>query len=128
MSARRSRPRDEHGVAIVVAISLVAVLVLVASVTVGTVAIVLAHRRAQVAADLASLAGAAALQRGGDACATAARITTLHQVTMTACETAGSSVLVVTTVHLLAALDGADVSARARAGPAGSLAGYAGQE
>lgn len=128
MKVGRPRARDERGVAVVVTIGLIAVLVLVASVTVGTVAIVLAHRRAQVAADLASLAGAAALQQGGDACATAARIVSLNEGTMTACQTAGSSVVVATAVRLFASLGGADVPARSRAGPQTSLPGYSGQQ
>lgn len=112
------RRRDERGAAVVVAIGLVVVLVFVAAVCVGTVAIVLAHRRAQVAADLASLAGAAALQGGGDPCAAASRIAARDDALVTQCDVNGPSLLVVTSVDLPPALGGGGVRARARAGPA----------
>jgi secretion/DNA translocation related TadE-like protein len=112
------RARDDRGAAVVVAIGVVAVLVFVAAVSVGTVAIVLAHRRAQVAADLASLAGAAALRRGADPCSVAATIAARHDAALTSCLTEGTTVLVVTSVRLPAALGGQDAPARARAGPA----------
>ena len=111
------RPRDERGAAVVVGIALVAVLVLVAAVSVGSVAIVVAHRRAQVAADLAALAGAGALERGGDPCGAAGRIAGRHDAEVTRCLVEGSGVVVATAVTLPAALGGADVPARARAGP-----------
>lgn len=111
------RERDQRGAAVVVGIGLVAVLVFVAAVSVATVAIVLAHRRAQVAADLASLAGAAALQRGADPCAAAAGIAGRHDADVTRCLVDGQSVVVATSVTLLPALGGAEVPARARAGP-----------
>lgn len=114
----RVRPvRDECGVVVVVAIALVAVLASVAAACVGTVAIVLAHRRAQVAADLASLAAAAALQRGGEPCGAAGRIAERHRATVTECLVEGETVLVTTAVRLPAVLGGHDARARARAGP-----------
>jgi secretion/DNA translocation related TadE-like protein len=112
------RARDERGAGVVVGIGLLAVLLFVAAVSVGTVAIVLAHRRAQVAADLAALAGAAALQRGDEPCAAVNRIADRHRVTVTRCRVAGLTVDVATAVELPVALGGADVAARARAGPA----------
>lgn len=111
------RTRDERGAAVVVGIGLLAVLLFVAAVSVGTVAIVLEHRRAQVAADLAALAGAAALQRGADPCAAATRIADRHRATVTHCVVDGLTVGVATAVRLPPALGGADVPARARAGP-----------
>ena len=113
------RMRNDRGAAVVVAIGLVAVLVFVAAVSVGTVAIVLAHRRAQVAADLASLAGAAALQRGDDPCTAATSIAARHRAVLTRCVSEGPTVLVETAVRLPTALGGRDAPARARAGPAG---------
>jgi secretion/DNA translocation related TadE-like protein len=101
----------------VVAIGLVAVLAFVAAVSVGTVAIVLAHRRAQAAADLASLAGASALQRGPDPCAEAARIAGRQGAGVTRCVVDGLAVVVATAVLLPPVLGGAEVPARARAGP-----------
>jgi secretion/DNA translocation related TadE-like protein len=118
--SRRRGPRDERGAAVVLFLGLSAVLVLVAAVSTGTIAILLAHRRAQVAADLGSLAAAAALQAGVDPCASAARIVGRQRAGMTACVTQGSSVVVATSVSLPASLGGAHVEARARAGPQGS--------
>ena len=112
------RRRDDRGAAVVVAMALTALLVFVAAISVGTVAIVLAHRRAQTAADLAALAAAAALQRGADACAAATTIAGRHDATVTGCTVEGPTVLVATTVALPTALGGAGVPARARAGPA----------
>ena len=114
---RRPRSRDESGVAVVVAISLVAVLVFVAAISAGTVGVVLAHRRAQAAADLAALAAAATLQRGGDPCAAASRIAGRHDAAVTRCTVDAPSVVVATAVELPAALGGREVAARARAGP-----------
>ena len=117
MNTTRARSRDERGAAVVTAIGLLAVLVFVAVVCVGTVAIVLAHRRAQVAADLASLAGAVAVQQGSEPCAEATRIAGRHLAVVTRCVVDGQSVLVATAVELPAVLGGAEVPARARAGP-----------
>jgi secretion/DNA translocation related TadE-like protein len=126
VTAIRGRARDESGVAVVVGVGLVAVLVFVAAVSVGTVAIVLAHRRAQVAADLAALAAASARQQGADPCAAATLIAGRDDAEVTDCELDGPTVLVTTAVELLPALGGAEVSARARAGPL--LPGHSGQQ
>jgi len=109
--------RDERGTATVTALGLVALLVLVAAASTGTTAIVLAHRRAQVAADLASLAGASALQAGADPCAAAVRIADRHDATITGCLVDGLSVVVATEVQLPPVLGGRAVPARSRAGP-----------
>jgi secretion/DNA translocation related TadE-like protein len=118
--------RDERGAVVVVALGLVAVLVFVAAVCVGTVAIVLSHRRAQTAADLAALAAAQALQSGGDACAAATGIAERHHVAVTRCVVDGMTVVVAVADRLPRALGGHQVPARARAGPL--LVGDAGQE
>jgi secretion/DNA translocation related TadE-like protein len=116
VSRHRSR-RDEAGAVVVTGLALVAVLVLVAAVSVGTVAIVLAHRRAQVAADLASLAGAGALQRGVDPCGAAADIAARHRARLTGCLVDGLTVVVTTAVALPPVLGGDEAPARSRAGP-----------
>lgn len=121
MIGRSARARDQCGAAVVVAIGLVAVLTFVAAVSVGTVAIVLAHRRAQVAADLGALAGAGALQQGADPCAAASRIVGRHHASVTRCVVDREMVVVSTAVVLLPALGGGEVPARARAGPQESL-------
>jgi secretion/DNA translocation related TadE-like protein len=115
--SRHRSGRDEGGAAVVLALALVAVLVLVAAVSVATVAIVLAHRRAQVAADLASLAGAGALQGGTDPCGAAAGIAARHRARLTGCVVEGVTVVVTTAVVLPPALGGDEVPARSRAGP-----------
>jgi secretion/DNA translocation related TadE-like protein len=95
------------------------VLVFVTAVCVAVAAIVLAHRRAQVAADLGALAGASALQRGGDACAAAERIVLRQDARLTGCVVEGSDVVVATGVPVAVPLGGAELPARARAGPVG---------
>lgn len=111
--------RDERGAATVFAVSLVAVLVLVAlgcGVAVGAVA---AQRRAQAAADLGALAGAQALQRGDDACAAAARTSGRNGAQLRGCTIEGFDVLVrVEAVAVPGLGDGLTLPARARAGPA----------
>jgi secretion/DNA translocation related TadE-like protein len=116
MAGRRHR-HDERGLATVAAIGLLAVLVLVAAVCVGGTALVLAHRRAQVAADLAALAGASALQRGADPCAAAGTIAERQDARLARCVVDGADVVVETGVRVVAALGGAELPARARAGP-----------
>lgn len=113
------RRRDERGAAVVVAVGLVAVLVFVTAVCMAVVALVLAHRKAQVAADLAALAGASALQGGADPCAAAERIAVRQDARLTGCEVDGSDVVVATGVRVGVRLGGAELPARARAGPVG---------
>jgi secretion/DNA translocation related TadE-like protein len=108
---------------VTIAIGLSSVLVFVAAVSVGTIAIVLAHRRAEVAADLGALAGASAVRGGAAPCAAAARIVERHDADVTRCVVEGQSVVVATAVRLLPALGGVEVRARARAGPSGGGAG-----
>ena len=57
----------------VLAVAMMGVLVTVTVAAAGVVGVVATHRTAQSAADLAALAGAAALQDGGDACAAGRR-------------------------------------------------------
>jgi len=118
MTAGRPHRRDERGAVVVVALGLVALLVVVALICAGCAALVVAHRRAQVAADLGSLAGAAALQRGEQPCAAAARIAARHAASLSTCAVEGQSVLVTASVALTVPLTDGAVSARARAGPA----------
>jgi secretion/DNA translocation related TadE-like protein len=56
--------------------------------------VLLQHRHVAGAADLAALAGAGALVRGGDACAAAERITRANQVDLSSCEIDGRTVYV----------------------------------
>lgn len=83
--------------------------------------VVVAQREAQAAADLVSLAGAAAIARGSDACSAAAVVATANDAELSTCEVSGREVLVGVTVtgpHPMGRR--LDVTALARAGPAAS--------
>jgi secretion/DNA translocation related TadE-like protein len=93
----------------------------------GTVTLVLGHvgaalverLQAQSAADLAALAGAAALRRGEDACAGAAAIAADNGAELVDCVVTGQRVtLRVRAIVELPVLGPLPVTARARAGPA----------
>lgn len=113
----RRRARADDGAATVTALGLVALLLFVTMVAVGTVALVLGHRRSQAAADLAALAAAGAAQRGDDACGAARMIARRHHARVTDCVVRGDVVSVVTVVTVPPGLGGAALPARARAGP-----------
>lgn len=116
MSPRRCR--GERGGASLMVVSCVAVLLLLGAALGVVAAMVRAHRAAQSAADLASLAAAAALQRGDPACVAAAVIAQANGATIDCCSVVGEDVLVAVTVpgpHWLG--QEADLSAEARAGP-----------
>ena len=61
----------------------------------GVVGVVAAHRIAQSAADLAALAGAGALQDGGDACGQAADVARRNRARLSGCAVDGWNVSVV---------------------------------
>jgi secretion/DNA translocation related TadE-like protein len=116
---RRPGRASERGSASVLALPLLGALA-VTTVLLGLVAgAVVAQRQAAAAADLAALAGAAALQAGGDGCAEAAAVTVRNGAEVVSCLVAGAE-LRVTVRAETAALFGRSltVSARARAGPA----------
>ncbi len=111
--------RGQHGAGTVLALAMTALLVTVALATVGVVGIVAAHRTAQSAADLAALAGAGALQRGGDACAQAARVAGRNATDLRSCQVEGWVVSVVVVANTARLPGGVlDLEARGRAGPA----------
>jgi secretion/DNA translocation related TadE-like protein len=85
--------------------------------TSGAVGVVAGHRRAQAAADLSALAGAMALQGGGDACQRASVIAGRNGAELQRCEVDGFEVVVV--VARTVRLPGVpmELKARARAGP-----------
>ncbi len=64
----------ERGAASVVIVACAAVLLLVGCGLSAVAATVVAHRRAQLAADLAALAAAGDVQGGGDGCAEGGRV------------------------------------------------------
>lgn len=115
---QRRRRRVQRGVATLVAFCLLAVVGLAALASSGVVAIVVAHRRAQSAADLAALAAAQALQRGADPCTAGRTIAAAQRATMTGCRLDGAEVVVEATVGLPRLLGGGHAVGRARAGPA----------
>lgn len=93
---------------------------------IGVVTLVLAHvgaalverRQAQSAADLAALAGAAALQHGQDGCARAAAIAGRNEADLAGCAVSGWRITLRVRRHLeLPVLGVVPVTARARAGP-----------
>ena len=81
-------------------------------------AAVLARQRAETAADLAALAGAARVLRGPDlVCAGAIRVADANGATVDSCVVHGTDVLVSVVARVEAGPISGTVSARARAGP-----------
>lgn len=110
--------RPERGSATPLAVGLLGVVLFVGAALGVVAAVVATHRSAQAAADLASLAGAGALQRQADACAAAARVADANGAALEDCSVAGEDVTVtvrVTGPHWLGQV--ADLRAEARAGP-----------
>lgn len=111
--------RDQRGSATVLVVAMSGVLLLVGAALGVVVAMVVAHRTAQSGADLAALSGAQATVRGSDGCRAAGDVATANDVRLTECEVRGRVVEVTVSArgpHWLG--QGADLSARARAGPA----------
>lgn len=110
------RTRDERGVATIFGIGLLAVVAVVAMAAVGAGAIVLTHRRAESAADLAALAAAAGYQRGVSPCAEARQVAAANDATVVGCVMDGpvATVSVECTVVIGHTFE---MTGRARAGP-----------
>jgi len=116
-----SRERAERGAATVLVIAMAGLLLLVGAAAGVVGAIVTAHRRAQSAADLAALAGAASLadHSGRDPCSTAGEVARANGAGLDSCTVEGADVLVEVSVSGPRWLgQDQDLSARARAGPA----------
>ena len=114
--------RDERGAGTVLALAMTAVVALVAFAVAGATALVAGHRLAQSAADLAALAGAQALQGGGqDPCVRAAAVAHRNGASLDACRIEGWNVAV-SVVRRSPRLLGqvSSLRARSRAGPAQS--------
>ena len=110
---------DERGAGSVLAVAMMGLLVTVTVAAAGVVGVVATHRIAQSAADLAALAGAAALQDGGDACAQAADVADRNRARLRGCEVDGWNVSVEVTARTSPLPGGPlDLRARGRAGPA----------
>lgn len=113
-----TRSTDERGAATVLAVAMAGVLLLVGAATGVVGAIVVDHRRAQAAADLAALAAAAHPDPGRDPCTTAARVATANGATLRSCRRDGPDVVVTVVVQGPRWLgQEGDLTASARAGP-----------
>ncbi|MCX6396315.1 MAG: flp pilus-assembly TadE/G-like family protein [Propionibacteriales bacterium] len=122
----RPARRGEGGVAVVLSLILIAVLMSFAVIAGGAVALVVDHRKAQAAADLAALAGAGGLQSGLDGCTAAGRIAEANGSVLQECVVRGPEVVVTVVVRASALLGGRSLRARARAGPSADVAQHPG--
>ena len=110
--------RRERGAASLLVVTCLALLLTVGAALGEVAALFRAHRSAQSAADLAALAGAAAGQRGDDACAAADRLASSNRAALLTCRMAGDDVVVRVEVAGPRWLgQSADPVAEARAGP-----------
>jgi secretion/DNA translocation related TadE-like protein len=113
-----SRPDPERGAATVLVVAFLGLLLLVGAALGVVGAMFRAHRAAQSAADLAALSGAAAVARGEDPCAAAARVAEANGATLVSCAPDGFEVRVVAEVDGPRWLgQSADLVGEARAGP-----------
>ena len=118
MTPRRPRGRPaEHGAATVLTIAFAGLLLLLGAALGVVQAMVVAHRTAQSAADLAALAGAEAELRGESGCEVAAAVAGANGATLTGCDAGMGDLWVEVLVpgpHWLG--QSADLAAIARAG------------
>jgi secretion/DNA translocation related TadE-like protein len=120
MRTRRPGPATAHerGAATVLAVAFLGVLLLVGSALAVVGAMVVAHRTAQSAADLAALAGAGAIAHGDDPCPAAARFAAGNGARLLTCSVTAREVTVEVVVPGPRWLGQPhDLAARARAGP-----------
>jgi secretion/DNA translocation related TadE-like protein len=113
------RARGEGGAATLLVLTMSGVVLLLGAALAVVAAMVVAHRSAQSAADLAALAGARGVALGSAGCAAAARVAVADHARLTDCVVTGRVVEVVVEVagpHWLG--QEADLKARSRAGPA----------
>lgn len=109
---------DDQGSATVLVLAFCSALLLVGAALGVVAAMVLAHRTAQAAADLAALAGASAQARGRDPCAASAAVAAANGARLRSCTPRLDEVRVVVEVAGPKWLgQGADLAAEARAGP-----------
>lgn len=113
------RQEQERGSATVLTTAFLGVLLLVGAALGVVAAMVVAHRTAQSAADLAALAGARSLAEGRDACAAAVDLAAANGAEVTGCAVSGREVRVTVEVAGPRWLgQTGDLTAQARAGPA----------
>ncbi len=116
-AARSRRARHQDGAGTVLAVAMMGLLVTVTVAVSGVVGVVAAHRRAQSAADLSALAGAAALQDGVDPCQRAGSIARRNGAALRSCAVDGWEVTVAVTSTIRLPGESMELSARGRAGP-----------
>lgn len=115
-----TRRPDQRGAATILVVSMAGLLLFVGVGLASAAALVVDHRRAQSAADLAALAGAGALGEGADGCAAAGVVADRNGAAVVKCAQSGRTVQVEVLVDgpvLLGRSTSLDASARA--GPAG---------
>ena len=113
------RTARDRGAATLLAVAFLGVLLLLGAALGVVGAMVVAHRQAQSAADLAALAGADAGATGADPCAVAAELAADNGARLARCSVADREVTVEVTVSGPRWLGQPhDLTARARAGPA----------
>jgi secretion/DNA translocation related TadE-like protein len=112
------RDGEERGAAALLAVAMSGVLLLVAAALAVVGALVVDHRRAQSAADLSALAGAAEAGRGGRACEAAREVAGRNGAQLRECAVQGLTVTVAVRVEGPRWLgQRGDLDATARAGP-----------
>ena len=107
---------DDRGHATILSASIVAAVVSLAMVVAGLVSHTAGTHRAQVAADLAAVAGATALYTGHTAsqvCSTAERTASLNDAEVRTCTIDGADVIVTTAVRTAGGARNAEATARA---------------
>ena len=115
----RAHRRGEAGAATLLVLAMAGVLLLVGAALGVVQAMVVAHRKAQAAADLAALAGASAAAHGRAACEAADAVARLNGSGLVNCQEGAGEVtveVVVTGPRWLG--QQGDLTAEARAGPA----------
>ena len=115
---RPVRRASQRGSATVLALTVIGALSLAGLLLASVAGVLVAQRRVEAAADLAALAGASALQRGGDGCAAASEVARRNGAENVACRAVGTELRVTVGVETTA-LPGRSVtvSGQARAGP-----------
>ena len=93
-AAEETGVSDERGAATPMVVACLSLLLALGAALGVVAAMVRDHRVAQSAADLAALAGAAALQRGDDACAAAGSVAAANGARLAGCHAEGSDVVV----------------------------------
>ncbi len=90
---------EERGAAALLTLVMAGVLLFVAAALGAVGGLVVAHRRAEAAADLAALAGASALARGREGCVAAREVAEANGAVLRQCLVDGSTVTVMVAVR-----------------------------